>query len=182
MRVLRPPSSSILLTSPPTPPPPSAVTSAPQVGHLLVYSCLPAGLLAVFASFSVRSSLPPTPPCASSSSHPPPFFQSVKRLVRSRSFWMLLQQGGCGIGIFSALLTMLQQSLCVKGFSASFSGACGAGAIAAGLIVSVVVGAVVDKKAELKGKLEEIVKVKRTGWGEEEEEEEEEEEKEEEEE
>ena len=58
---------------------------------------------------------------------------------------------------------MLQQSLCVKGYSASFAGACGAGSIGAGLVISLVVGAIVDNKAKMKAKLEEIVKVGHSG-------------------
>ena len=92
------------------------------------------------------------------------FFPALKThksplLCHSKSFWLLLQLGGCGIGIFSALLTLLEQSLCVKGYSASFSGGCGAAAIGAGLVVSVAIGGLVDKKAKLKAKLEDIIKV-----------------------
>ena len=72
---------------------------------------------------------------------------------------MLLQGGGCGVGVFSAILVLLQQMMCVKGHSAQFSGSCGAALVGSGLVVSLIIGGVIDNVAFLKGKMEEIIKV-----------------------
>ena len=76
---------------------------------------------------------------------------------------MLLQGGGCGVGVFSAILVLLQQMMCVKGYSAPYSGGCGAALVGSGLVVSLIIGAIIDNVEVLKGRLEEIIKVRYCG-------------------
>jgi hypothetical protein len=42
-----------------------------------------------------------------------------------------------------------QEILCIKGYDAQFSGAAGAGCIASGLVLSVIVGAIVDRNRKV---------------------------------
>ena len=64
------------------------------------------------------------------------------------------------MGVFSALLVLLQQIMCVKGYSTPFSGGCGAAVVGSGLVVSLIVGILVDNVKMLKGKVEIVVKVR----------------------
>ena len=86
--------------------------------------------------------------------------RNIKRCFRSKSFWLLLQAGGVGVGVFSAILVLLQQMMCVKGYSTQYSGNCGAALVGSGLVVSLIVGTIVDNVEMLKGRLEEVVKVR----------------------
>ena len=104
----------------------------------------------------VTSSVPPTPASASSANEvtSPPFFQGIKKALRSRNFVFLALALGGGVGLFNALYNNLQPALCVKGYSDTFSGIMGALLIVSGLIGAAASGVYVDKTK----KFEETVK------------------------
>jgi len=116
----------------------------------------PAAVAAVL-SLAVTSSRPPSPPSASSGCevNAPNFLIGVKRALTTRCFLILCLCLGGAIGLFNALYNNLQPTLCIKGYSDTFSGLMGSLLIVSGLIGSTISGIVVDRTR----RFEEVMKV-----------------------
>uniref|UniRef100_F6XEJ5 Solute carrier family 49 member 3 n=1 Tax=Monodelphis domestica TaxID=13616 RepID=F6XEJ5_MONDO len=66
-------------------------------------------------------------------------------LLRNKAYIILALCFGGGIGVFTAFSALLEQILCVKGYSNEFSGLCGALFILFGIIGALVLGLYVDR-------------------------------------
>uniref|UniRef100_A0A672QPU6 Solute carrier family 49 member 3 n=1 Tax=Sinocyclocheilus grahami TaxID=75366 RepID=A0A672QPU6_SINGR len=106
------------------------------------------------ATVGIRERVPPTPPSASMvTSCSEPFLQGVKLVLHhfkqtdmtTYSYMVLLVCFGSGIGVFTCFSTLLEQILCVKGYSNDFAGLCGAVAIVFSVLGAFLLGLYVDK-------------------------------------
>ncbi|KAK7922231.1 hypothetical protein WMY93_009133 [Mugilogobius chulae] len=95
---------------------------------------VPACVSCLLATVGVRSSSPPTAPSPSAQSSHEPFFQGLKLLVKNRAYLILLLCLGAGIATFTCFSSLLDQILCVQGYSYDFAGLCGALFIVWGII------------------------------------------------
>lgn len=112
---------------------------------LLIYA-IPAIVICFLATVGIQKSVPPTPPSASAdTSSSEPFLQGIKLLLTNKAYMILLVCFGSGIGIFTCFATLLEQILCVKGYSNDFAGLCGALFIVSGVIGAAFLGLFVDK-------------------------------------
>lgn len=67
------------------------------------------------------------------------------QLLTNKAYMVLLVCFGSGIGVFTCFSTLLEQILCVKGYSNDFAGLCGAVAIVFGVLGAFLLGLYVDK-------------------------------------
>ncbi|MCI4381654.1 hypothetical protein PGIGA_G00254490 [Pangasianodon gigas] len=112
---------------------------------LLIYA-IPAIIVCFLATVGIQGSVPPTPPSASAeTSSSEPFLQGIKLLLTNKAYMILLVCFGSGIGIFTCFSTLLEQILCVKGYSNDFAGLCGALFIVSGVLGAAFLGLFVDK-------------------------------------
>ncbi|KAK9963425.1 hypothetical protein ABG768_006612 [Culter alburnus] len=113
---------------------------------LLFIYAIPATIACFLATVGIRERVPPTPPSASVvTSSSEPFLQGVKLLLTNKAYMVLLVCFGSGIGIFTCFSTLLEQILCVKGYSNDFAGLCGAVSIVFGVLGAFLLGLYVDK-------------------------------------
>ncbi|KAG7274245.1 hypothetical protein CRUP_035648 [Coryphaenoides rupestris] len=125
---------------------PAIVTTYDRIPLLMLVYAIPACLVCFLATVGIRSSGPPTPPSASAeSSASEPFVQGLKLLLRNRPYLVLLVCFGCGIAVFTCFSSLLEQFLCVRGYSNYFAGLCGSLFIVFGVIGAGVLGLFVDK-------------------------------------
>ncbi|KAJ0049998.1 hypothetical protein NL108_009961, partial [Boleophthalmus pectinirostris] len=110
----------------------------------LVYT-VPACVSCLLATVGVRSSTPPTAPSSSAQSSPEPFFQGLKLLVKNRAYLILMLCLGSGIASFTCFSSLLDQILCVQGYSNDFAGLCGALFIVWGIVGAGLLGVYVDR-------------------------------------
>ncbi|TMS36855.1 hypothetical protein L596_003928 [Steinernema carpocapsae] len=109
--------------------------------------CAAVALVTAVVSLGVTSSVPPTPASASAGNEKKTynFFTDLSFALKTKSFVVLTIALGGGVGLFNALYNNLQPSLCVKGYSETFSGLMGSLLIVSGLIGSAISGVYVDK-------------------------------------
>lgn len=125
---------------------PLIATTDDRIPLLLLVYAVPACLVCFLATVGLRSSGPPTPPSASAeSSTSQPFIPGLKLLLRNRSYLVLLLCFGCGIAVFTCFSSLLQQILCVRGYSNYFAGLCGSLFIVFGVIGAGLLGLFVDR-------------------------------------
>uniref|UniRef100_A0A8C4Z8T8 Solute carrier family 49 member 3 n=1 Tax=Gadus morhua TaxID=8049 RepID=A0A8C4Z8T8_GADMO len=125
---------------------PLIVTTNDRIPLLMLVYAIPACLVCFLATVGLRSSGPPTPPSASAeSSTSEPFIQGLKLLLRNRPYLVLLVCFGCGIAVFTCFSSLLEQILCVRGYSNFFAGLCGSLFIVFGVVGAGVLGLFVDK-------------------------------------
>ncbi|KAG5845473.1 hypothetical protein ANANG_G00139490 [Anguilla anguilla] len=107
---------------------------------------IPAVVACILATLGIRESVPPSPPSASAeSSNSEPFLQGIKLLLMNRAYMILLLCMGSGIAVFTCFSTVLDQILCVKGYSDEFAGICGALFILFGVVGAAFLGFYVDR-------------------------------------
>lgn len=122
-----------------------AETSA-HIPNLMTVYAVPACIICFLATVGIRSSTPPTPPSASAeSSSSEPFIQGLKMLLRNKAYLILLLCFGSGIAVFTCFSTLLEQILCVQGYTNDFAGICGALFIVFGIVGAAALGLFVDK-------------------------------------
>ena len=83
------------------------------------------------------------------------YVNQMGKLMKSFYFILLLVSFGLGLGLFNALTTLLQQVLCVHGYSDDDVGIFGGIMILSGIIGSLIAGIIVDKTK----KFEEVAKI-----------------------
>ncbi|KAM6469368.1 solute carrier family 49 member A3 [Liasis olivaceus] len=106
----------------------------------------PAILGCILATFGVCSGVPPTPPSASANhSNSPSFCEGLKMLIRNKPYIILTICFATGIALFTCVSALLEQILCVNGYSDFFAGLTGALFIIFGLIGAFFLGLYVDK-------------------------------------
>ncbi|XP_008289945.1 solute carrier family 49 member A3 isoform X2 [Stegastes partitus] len=122
-----------------------AETSA-HIPILLLAYAVPTCIICFLATVGIRSSAPPTPPSASAEcSGSEPYVQGIKLLLKNKAYLILLLCFGSGIAVFTCFSTLLEQILCVQGYSNDFAGLCGALFIVFGVIGAGALGLYVDK-------------------------------------
>lgn len=111
----------------------------------LVYT-IPACIICLLATVGIRSSAPPTAPSASAeASGSEPFIKGIRLLMRNKAYLVLLLCFGAGIASFTCFSTLLDQILCVQGYTYDFAGLCGALFIVWGIVGAGALGLYVDK-------------------------------------
>ncbi|XP_022615647.1 major facilitator superfamily domain-containing protein 7 isoform X1 [Seriola dumerili] len=125
---------------------PLMVPTSAQIPVLLLAYAIPACIICFLATVGIRSSTPPTPPSASAeSSSCEPFVQGIKLLLKNKAYLILLLCFGSGIAVFTCFSTLLEQILCVQGYTNDFAGLCGALFIVFGIVGAGALGLYVDK-------------------------------------
>lgn len=125
---------------------------SPQLGIYII----PAGLACLLATACLWESVPPSPPSAGAAhSTSEKFLDGLKLLLRNRAYIILAVCFGGGIGIFSSFSVLLEQVLCVKGYSNEFAGLCGALFIVFGVLGALVLSLYVDRTKQFT----EVVKI-----------------------
>ncbi|XP_047442009.1 solute carrier family 49 member A3 [Mugil cephalus] len=117
-----------------------------EIPTLLLAYTIPSCVICFLATVGIRSSAPPTPPSASAeSSASEPFVQGLKLLLRNKAYVILLLCLGSGMAVFTCFSTLLEQILCVQGYTNDFAGLCGALFIVFGIVGAGALGFYVDK-------------------------------------
>uniref|UniRef100_A0A667YLE7 Solute carrier family 49 member 3 n=1 Tax=Myripristis murdjan TaxID=586833 RepID=A0A667YLE7_9TELE len=125
---------------------PKVAVTYDQIPVLLLVYAIPAAVICFLATVGIRSSAPPTPPSASAeSSGSEPFLQGIKLLLKNKAYLILLLCFGAGIAVFTCFSTLLEQILCVRGYTNDFAGLCGALFIVFGVVGAGFLGLYVDK-------------------------------------
>ncbi|XP_006822711.1 solute carrier family 49 member A3-like [Saccoglossus kowalevskii] len=120
-------------------------TDIHSIQLLLIVYCVPAAIGTVLATFGLCSSIPPSPPSAAAQQQDEPFWPGLKKILQIKAYWLLLLCVGCDIGIFNATTLLLEQILCPNGYTATFSGICGALIIGVGLIGMITFSLILDR-------------------------------------
>ncbi|XP_051920810.1 solute carrier family 49 member A3 [Hippocampus zosterae] len=125
---------------------PAMVHTSDQIPTLLLTYAVPACVACFLTTVGIRSSAPPTPPSASAEfSTSEPFVQGVKLLLKNRAYLVLLLCFASGVGVFTCFTTLLDQILCVQGYTNDFAGLCAALFIVFGIVGAALLGLYVDK-------------------------------------
>ncbi|ELR60806.1 Major facilitator superfamily domain-containing protein 7, partial [Bos mutus] len=125
---------------------PALVKTEEDIPLMLGTYILPAGLTFLLAIACLWESVPPTPPSVGAAqSTSLSFLAGLKLLTRNKAYMVLAVCFGGGIGIFSNFSALLEQVLCVNGYSSEFAGLCGALFIVFGVLGAVALGLYVDR-------------------------------------
>ncbi|XP_077777448.1 solute carrier family 49 member A3 [Podarcis muralis] len=125
---------------------PALVQGGKDIPLMLGVYAGPAVFACALATLGVRDKVPPTPPSASAShSNSPSFFRGLKMLLRNTAYIILALSVATGIAIFTCFSALLEQILCVNGYSNFFAGLSGALFIVSGLIGAFCLGLYVDR-------------------------------------
>ncbi|KAK1346134.1 hypothetical protein QTO34_008603 [Cnephaeus nilssonii] len=97
---------------------PALVKKEDDVPIMLGVYIIPAGLACLLATACLWESVPPTPPSAGAAhSNSEKFLDGLKLLARNKAYAVLAVCFGGGVGIFSSFSALLEQVLCVNGYS-----------------------------------------------------------------
>nr|XP_019818698.1 PREDICTED: LOW QUALITY PROTEIN: major facilitator superfamily domain-containing protein 7 [Bos indicus] len=125
---------------------PALVKTEEDIPLMLGTYILPCCLHVPWAIACLWESVPPTPPlCGLPSPTSLSFLAGLKLLTRNKAYMVLAVCFGGGIGIFSNFSALLEQVLCVNGYSSEFAGLCGALFIVFGVLGAVALGLYVDR-------------------------------------
>ncbi|KAM9413299.1 solute carrier family 49 member A3 isoform 2-T2 [Salvelinus alpinus] len=125
---------------------PMIVGTTNNIALMLFIYAVPAAIICLLATVGIRDSAPPTPPSASAeSSNSEPFLEGIKLLLRNKAYMILLLCFGSGIAVFTCFSTLLEQIMCVRGYTNDFAGLCGGLFIVFGIVGAGFLGLYVDK-------------------------------------
>ncbi|XP_054438176.1 solute carrier family 49 member A3 [Pteronotus mesoamericanus] len=125
---------------------PALVKKEDDIPVMLGIYMVPAGLACLLATACLWESVPPTPPSAGAAqSTSEGFLDGLKLLLRNKAYVILAVCFGGGVGIFSSFSALLEQVLCVEGYSNEFAGLCGALFIVFGILGALGLGLYVDR-------------------------------------
>ncbi|XP_053888876.1 solute carrier family 49 member A3 [Malaclemys terrapin pileata] len=125
---------------------PTLVSEEKDIPRMLGLYTIPAVTACILATVGVHDKVPPTPPSASAThSTSQPFFKGLKMLLRNKPYVILMVCFGAGIGMFTCFSALLEQILCVRGYSNFFAGLNGALFTVFGLLGAFLLGLYVDK-------------------------------------
>ncbi|XP_049645852.1 solute carrier family 49 member A3 [Suncus etruscus] len=125
---------------------PALVKEEGDIPIMMGIYTIPAALACLLATTCLWENVPPTPPSAgASSSTSEKFLVGLKLLLQNRAYILLAVCFGGAVGICSAFSALLEQVLCVNGYSNDFAGLCGALFIAFGILGALVLGLYVDR-------------------------------------
>jgi FLVCR family MFS transporter 7 len=88
---------------------------------------------------------PPTPPTASSGLSKTPVMASLKHMLRSRPFYVVLLTFSVYTGTFNAFSSLLNQIFYPYGYTEDEAGICGAVLIVVGLVAAAVISPILDR-------------------------------------
>uniref|UniRef100_A0A8C9JV38 Solute carrier family 49 member 3 n=1 Tax=Panthera tigris altaica TaxID=74533 RepID=A0A8C9JV38_PANTA len=125
---------------------PALVKKEEDIPLMLGIYIIPAGITCLLATACLLESVPPPPPSARAiHSTSEKFLDGLKLLLCNRAYVVLAVCFGGGIGIFSSFSALLEQVLCVRGYSNEFIGLCGALFIVFGVLGALVLSLYVDR-------------------------------------
>ncbi|XP_054842995.1 solute carrier family 49 member A3 isoform X2 [Eublepharis macularius] len=125
---------------------PALVHEEKEIPLMLGVYVGPAVLACVLATVGIRKKEPPTPPSASASqSNSQSVFAGLKMLLQNKSYLVLAVCVGGGVALFTCYTALLEQILCVMGYSDFFAGLCVALFTVCGLIGAFFLGLYVDR-------------------------------------
>ncbi|XP_007953964.2 solute carrier family 49 member A3 [Orycteropus afer afer] len=125
---------------------PALVKNESDIILMLPAYVIPAGVVCLLATTCLCESAPPSPPSAgAANSTSEKFLDGLKLLVLNKAYVILALCFGAGIGIFSSFSALLEQILCVRGYSNDFAGLCGALFIVFGFLGALILGMYVDR-------------------------------------
>ncbi|XP_005886547.1 PREDICTED: LOW QUALITY PROTEIN: major facilitator superfamily domain-containing protein 7 [Myotis brandtii] len=125
---------------------PALVKKEDDIPIMLGVYIIPAGLACLLATACLWESVPPTPPSAGAAhSNAEKFLDGLTLLARNKAYVVLAVCFGGGVGIFSSFSALLEQVLCVNGYSNEFAGLCGALFIVFGILGALALGLYVDR-------------------------------------
>ncbi|XP_067903507.1 solute carrier family 49 member A3 isoform X2 [Heterodontus francisci] len=85
---------------------------------LLGVYAVPAVIACLLTTVGIRNKAPPTPPSAgAANSTSEPFITGMKMLLKNKPYLILMVCFGGGVGIFTSFSALLQQIVCVRGYS-----------------------------------------------------------------
>jgi FLVCR family MFS transporter 7 len=102
-------------------------------------------LVALLLSVCFFKERPPTPPSGGAEQHTDPFFVGLRKLVRNRSYLILLFVFGVGIGLVSSMTSVLGQVTAGQGYTDNQAGMFSLAMVVSGLVGAGVSGYLVDK-------------------------------------
>ncbi|PSN73763.1 MFS general substrate transporter [Corynespora cassiicola Philippines] len=114
-----------------------------SVSEVVLYVSIIA-TIACIPSFFIPAS-PPTPPSASWAISKTPILHSIKHMLQSPPFYIVLLAFSIYVGFFNAFSSLLNQILYPYGFSEDEAGICGAVLIVVGLIASAITSPIFDR-------------------------------------
>ncbi|XP_029805754.1 solute carrier family 49 member A3 isoform X4 [Suricata suricatta] len=125
---------------------PALVKKEEDIPVMLGIYVIPAGIACLLATACLLESVPPTPPSARATrTTSEKFLDGLKLLLRNKAYVILAVCFGGGIGIFSSFSVLLEQVLCVKGYSNEFTGLCGALFVVFGVLGALALSLYVDR-------------------------------------
>lgn len=130
---------------------PALVKKEEDIPVMLGIYTIPAGLAFLLATACLWESAPPTPSAGAAHSTSEKFLDGLKLLARNKAYIILAVCFGGGIGIFSSFSALLEQVLCVNGYSDEFAGLCGALFIVFGVLGALALGLYVDRTKHFTG-------------------------------
>ncbi|XP_055977999.1 solute carrier family 49 member A3 [Sorex fumeus] len=130
---------------------PALVKKEGDIPIMMGIYIVPAGLACLLATMCLWESVPPTPPSAGASCSTSQFLVGLKLLSRNRAYILLAICFGGAIGICTTFSALLEQVLCVNGYSNDLAGLCGALFIAFGILGALVLGLYVDRTKHFTG-------------------------------
>merc|ERR1711892_446325 len=141
---------------------PLFVKGPEDIPILNIVGFIPAAVTLLLCLFTVKSSLPPTPPSRSAEIEEQrerkafrDYLANMKAVMTNRPFLILFATIGGAVGFFNAFLTQLSQLMCSRGYGNVFSGVCASLTLAMGLFGAIGAGVMVEKF----GKIMEIAKI-----------------------
>ncbi|XP_029458607.1 solute carrier family 49 member A3 [Rhinatrema bivittatum] len=135
---------------------PFLVYEKEKIPLMIAVYAIPAVVACILATGGVCEKAPPIPPSASAiNSTSEPFISGLKKLMKNKAYIILMVCFGAGIGIFTSFSALLEQILCVAGYSNFIAGLCGALFILFGIIGALLLGLYIDRTK----KFEEVTKI-----------------------
>ena len=83
------------------------------------------------------------------------YLSHIAKLLKSKDFLILLFSFGLSLGLFNALTTLIEQIICVRGYSDDDAGYFGGAMIVSGIVGSILAGVILDKTK----RFEELAKI-----------------------
>jgi MFS family permease len=114
-----------------------------DVPNLVLYVSI-ISTIAALPSFFIPSA-PPTPPSASAAVEKPHVFESLRALLRNRSFWIIFATFSTYVGAFNAISSLLNQIMGPYGSSEDEAGIGGAILIVVGLVAAAIASPIIDR-------------------------------------
>jgi len=124
--------------------------------NLLIMCAVPSTITAIFVTFMMTSSNPPTPPTVAASNPTltgKEILKNVKKVLCNPKYLILLLTVGGSLGVYSAFVTLIAQILCPYGYSSEIAGWCSAVLTVMGMVGGIPIGNYVDRSKQFSSTL-----------------------------